>query len=145
MSPLDELYRELILRHYKHPLNFGSLEPPVITRPGINPACGDQLKLYLRLERNYISEVRWEGQGCAISMASASLMSELIKGKSLDEALVLEDDFKAVVVDGARPAPELGDLAALAGVHKLPARVKCATLAWNTLEDALKTVQTSVD
>lgn len=139
MNLLDELYKEIILRHYKRPANFGALEPPSITTPGINPSCGDQLKLHLRIEGDRIADVRWEGQGCAISMASASLMSELIKGKGVQEALALEQAFKAMIVDGSPPSDALGDLAALAGVHKLPARVKCATLAWNTLEEALQT------
>lgn len=138
MNLLDELYKEIILRHYKRPANFGTLEPPAITTPGINPSCGDQLKLHLRIEGDRIADVRWEGQGCAISMASASLMSEQIKGKTLAEARALGQDLKAMIVEGSPPSPALGDLAVLAGVHKLPARVKCATLAWNTLEEALE-------
>lgn len=88
-----------------------------------------------------ITAAMWQGQGCAISMASASMMTGLIRGKSIPEALALVEKFKAMIVDGAEPAPELGDLKALAGVHKLHARVKCATLAWNTLEEALQEAQ----
>ncbi|WP_018467119.1 Fe-S cluster assembly sulfur transfer protein SufU [Calidithermus timidus] len=138
MKLLEELYKEILLRHYKHPLNFRALEDASVRMPGVNPSCGDSLELYLRLEDGRIAEAAWQGQGCAISMTSASLMSELIKGKTPLEALELTRKFKAMIVDGAEPAPELGDLKALAGVHKLHARVKCATLAWNTLEEALK-------
>lgn len=138
MSLLEELYKEILLRHYKRPLNFGVLENPTVRQPGVNPSCGDSLELELRLEDGRIAEAAWKGQGCAISMASASLMSELIKGQTLPQALELARKFKAMVVEGAEPAPELGDLRALAGVHKLHARVKCATLAWNALEEALQ-------
>ncbi|MER3481043.1 MAG: SUF system NifU family Fe-S cluster assembly protein [Meiothermus sp.] len=137
MSLLDEIYKQTILEHYKRPQNFGVLPPPVLSTPGVNPACGDQLELYLRLEDGKIGAAMWQGQGCAISMASASMMTGLIRGKTIPEALDLVGKFKAMIVDGAEPAPELGDLKALAGVHKLHARVKCATLAWNTLEEAL--------
>jgi len=145
MSLIEELYKELLLKHYKRPLNFGTLDPPAITAPGINPSCGDQLELFLRLEDGRITEAKWKGQGCVISMASASMMSSLIKGKTLQEALYLEQKFKAMIVDGAPAAAELGDLAALSGVHKLHARVKCATLAWNTLEEALKQASKNFD
>jgi nitrogen fixation NifU-like protein len=138
MNLLEELYKEILLRHYKHPLNFRSLEDASVRMPGVNPSCGDSLELYLRLENGRIAEAAWQGQGCAISMTSASLMSELIKGKTPPEALELTRKFKAMIVEGAEPASELGELRALAGVHKLHARVKCATLAWNTLEEALK-------
>lgn len=138
MNLLEELYKEILLRHYKHPLNFRTLEGASVSMPGVNPSCGDSLELYLRLEDGRIADAAWKGQGCAISMTSASLMSELIKGKTPPEALELTQKFKAMIVEGTEPAPELGDLKALAGVHKLHARVKCATLAWNTLEEALK-------
>jgi len=138
MSLLDEIYKQTLLQHYKHPQNFGVLPPPVVSTPGVNPACGDQLELHLRLEGGQITQALWQGQGCAISMASASMMTGLIQGKTIPEALDLVAKFKAMIVDGAEPAPELGDLRVLAGVHKLPARVKCATLAWNTLEEALQ-------
>lgn len=138
MNPLEELYREIILQHYKKPLNLGRLDPPAHSTPGINPSCGDQLELFLQVDNGVISQVRWQGQGCAISTASASMMTEAIKGKTPAQALDLMNHFKAMIVEGATPAAELGDLKALAGVHKLHARVKCATLAWNTLEEALK-------
>ncbi|GIW25559.1 Fe-S cluster assembly sulfur transfer protein SufU [Meiothermus sp.] len=136
MSLLDELYKEIILRHYKSPHNYGPLETANVRVVGDNPSCGDQIELQVQTDGERIEEVRFQGQGCAISQASASLMTDLVKGKSWAEALALEQQFKAMIVDGVAPTPELGDLAALSGVHKLAARVKCATLAWNALEQA---------
>ncbi|RIH81710.1 Zinc-dependent sulfurtransferase SufU [Meiothermus luteus] len=138
MGLLEELYREIILRHYKNPQNYGELPGARLRVKGENPSCGDQVELQIETDGQRITELRFLGQGCAISQASASLMTELVKGKSWEEALALERKFKAMVVDGAPPAPELGDLAALSGVHRLPARVKCATLAWNALEQAAR-------
>ncbi|MCL4454064.1 MAG: SUF system NifU family Fe-S cluster assembly protein [Deinococcus sp.] len=143
MSLLEELYRETILSHYKSPKNFGPLADASVSIKGDNPSCGDQLELLLKLNGGRITEVRFQGHGCAISIASASMMTELVKNKTLDQALELTRQFKAMVVDGAEPAPELGDLKALAGVSKLHARTKCATLAWNTLEEAAKEAGTS--
>ncbi|GEM84156.1 iron-sulfur cluster assembly scaffold protein [Meiothermus hypogaeus NBRC 106114] len=136
MSLLEELYKEIILRHYKSPHNYGPLDSANVRVMGDNPSCGDQIELMVLTDGERIADLRFRGQGCAISQASASLMTDLVKGKSWLEALALEQQFKAMVVDGAAPTPELGDLAALSGVHKLAARVKCATLAWNALEQA---------
>jgi len=136
MSLLDELYKEIILRHYKLPRNYGSLETANVRVMGDNPSCGDQIELQVQTDGERIADLRFRGQGCAISQASASLMTDLVKGKTWEQALALEKQFKAMVVDGAAPTPELGELAALSGVHKLAARVKCATLAWNALEQA---------
>ncbi len=136
MSLLDELYKEIILRHYKSPHNFGDLPEANVRVLGDNPSCGDQVELMVMTDGERIVDLRFRGQGCAISQASASLMTDLVKGKPWSEALELEQQFKAMIVDGAAPTPELGDLAALSGVHKLAARVKCATLAWNALEQA---------
>ncbi|AEB12631.1 Fe-S cluster assembly sulfur transfer protein SufU [Marinithermus hydrothermalis] len=141
MSLLDELYKEIILTHYKNPKNYGPLPDATLTLSGHNPSCGDQLELHLKLEDGRITNVTFSGQGCAISQASASMMTELIKGKPLAEALELSRKFKAMVVEGAPPAPELGDLKALSGVSKLHARVKCATLAWTTLEEAARQLE----
>ena len=138
MSLLEELYKEIILRHYKSPHNYGPLESANVRVKGHNPSCGDQVELLVQTDGERIENVRFMGQGCAISQASASLMTDLVKGKSWAEALVLEQQFKDMIVNGAAPTPELGDLAALSGVHKLAARVKCATLAWNALEQAAK-------
>lgn len=137
MSVLDELYRETLMRHYKHPHHYGELEGATLEVQGDNPSCGDRVRLMLRLEGDRVAEVRFVGQGCAISTASASRMTDVLQGKTVSEALRLARQFKAVVVDGTPPAAELGELGALAGVHKLPARVKCATLVWNALEEAL--------
>ncbi len=138
MGLLDELYKEIILRHYKSPRNFGELPGANLRVMGDNPSCGDQVELFVLTDGTRIADVRFRGQGCAISQASASLMTELVKGKPWAEALALKQQFKAMVVDGRAPTPALGDLAALAGVHKLAARVKCATLAWNALEQAAR-------
>lgn len=136
MSLLEELYKEIILRHYKSPHNYGSLESANLRITGDNPSCGDQIELQVQTDGQHITDLRFRGQGCAISQASASLMTDLVKGKTWQEALELERKFKSMILDGAPPAPELGDLAALSGVHKLAARVKCAILAWNALEQA---------
>lgn len=136
MSFLDQLYKELILEHYKHPRNKGTLENALVEE-GINPSCGDEVKLFLRLEDNEIADVKFIGEGCAISQASASMMTEAIKGKSLEEVAMLTQQFKAMI-HGEESADELGDLKMLQGISKLHARVKCATLPWVTLEQAVK-------
>ncbi len=138
MSVLDELYREIILKHYQSPKNFGVLPQATKVAGGMNPSCGDQVEVMVRLEGDTIADIRFQGQGCAISTASASMMTELVKGKKVAEALELSKKFQAMVVEGAPPDPALGDLLALQGVAKLPARVKCATLAWHALEEALR-------
>jgi nitrogen fixation protein NifU and related proteins len=137
MSLLDQLYKELILEHYKHPRNKGTLENALVEE-GINPSCGDEVKLFLRLENNHVIDVKFIGEGCAISQSSASMMTEAIKGKSLEEIVTLTRQFKAMI-HGEAPADELGDLKMLQGISKLHARVKCATLPWVTLEQAIKT------
>ena len=143
MSLLEELYRETIMQHAQRPHNFGPLEEATVKVGGHNPSCGDRIELYLKVEEGRIAEARFTGQGCAISQSSASMMTDLIRGRTLDEALELEKKFKAMVVEGEPPAPELGDLSALQGVAKLHARVKCATLAWNALEQAIEEVRPS--
>lgn len=142
MSLLEELYKEIILRHYKSPHNHGSLDSANLRVMGNNPSCGDQIELQIETDGKQIADVRFCGQGCAISQASASMMTDLIKGKTWAEALELERKFKSMILDGTPPAPELGDLVALSGVHKLAARVKCATLAWNALEQAAQEART---
>ena len=138
MGLLEDLYQEVVLTRYKAPKKRGTLPNPSRISGGKNPSCGDEIELYLTLEDGVIKDVCYQGQGCAVSQASADLMAELVSGKTVKEALELAKKFKAMVVEGAPPAPELGDLAALAGVAKLPSRVKCTTLAWHALEDALK-------
>jgi nitrogen fixation NifU-like protein len=141
MSDLRELYQDLILDHTKCPRNFGELEEANCTAEGFNPLCGDQLTLYLVLEDGVLEDVRFEGKGCAISTASASLMTEAIKGKTAEEVAALFQRFQSVVtspVDSDVDTFELGKLAALAGVREFPLRVKCAILAWHTLRSALE-------
>jgi nitrogen fixation NifU-like protein len=138
MSLVEDLYREIVLDHYKRPRNFGGLAGATIAVEGDNPSCGDKVRLMLKVDNGAICDAHFSGHGCAISTASASMMTEALKGKTKAEALALAAQFKAMIVDGAEPAPELGHLQALAGVHRLHARVKCATLAWNALEEALK-------
>lgn len=136
---LKDLYRDVILDHNKRPRNFGALEPADARAEGHNPLCGDRLTVTLRLDGNRVTDIRFEGKGCAISTASASLMTEAVLGKDIDSI----DGLRAIVQraltehDYAAP-PELGKLAALTGVREFPARVKCATLCWHTLAAALE-------
>lgn len=136
MSLLDTLYKEIILEHYKKPRNRGELHPHTHRQEGINPSCGDELELFLNVEDDVVTDVRFSGEGCAISQASASMMTAAIKGRPVAEVLSLSSKFKDMV-HGQPPADELGDLKFLQGVSKLHARVKCATLSWVALEEAL--------
>jgi nitrogen fixation NifU-like protein len=136
---LNDLYRDVILDHNRQPRNFGGLEPADASVEGFNPMCGDRLTVRLKLAGDKISDIRFEGQGCAISTASASLMTEAVKGKTRAEALQLFDRVHQLLTDDAAPpAEELGKLAALSGVRAYPARVKCASLCWHTLASALR-------
>jgi len=136
---LNELYRDVILDHNRQPRNFGGLEPADASVEGFNPMCGDRLTVRLSMAGDRISDIRFEGQGCAISTASASLMTEAVKGKTRAEALQLFDRVHQLLTDDAAPpADELGKLAALSGVREYPARVKCASLCWHTLASALR-------
>ncbi len=136
---LNELYRDVILDHNRRPRNFGALESPDASVEGFNPMCGDRLTVRLRLEGDKISDIRFEGQGCAISTASASMMTEAVKGRTRADALQLFDRVHELLTDeAAPPADELGKLAALSGVRAYPARVKCASLCWHTLAAALR-------
>jgi nitrogen fixation protein NifU and related proteins len=141
MSLLDQLYKELILEHYKHPRNKGVLDYGLVEE-GVNPSCGDEVKLFLNIEHEVVKEVKFIGEGCAISQASSSMMTEAIKGKSLEDITTLTKQFKSMI-HGETPAEELGDLKMLQGISKLHARVKCATLAWVTLEQALTKLPSS--
>lgn len=133
MDSMRELYQELILDHGRHPRNAGVMDAPSCQKDGYNPLCGDKITLYLALEAGNIVDIKFDANGCAISVASASLMSEALKGKTLAEAHELFALFHAAVIDGADNNEALGKLAVLAGVKTYPARVKCATLAWHTL------------
>jgi len=140
MGDLRELYQEVILDHCKRPRNFGELPDANRTAKGHNPLCGDRVDLYLDVEGDKIVDVRFKGAGCAISTASASLMTERVKGATVDEARKLFDVFHALVTghaaQGAAEA-DLGKLEVFAGVQEFPARVKCATMVWHTLAAAL--------
>ncbi len=135
---LSELYRDVILDHNRKPRNFGALDCADASVEGFNPLCGDRLTLRLKLSGDEIADIRFEGQGCAISTASASLMTEAVKGKTRDQALKLFERVHSLLTDDSAPADELGKLAALSGVREYPARVKCASLCWHTLATALK-------
>jgi nitrogen fixation protein NifU and related proteins len=136
---LNELYRDVILDHNRRPRNFGGLEAADANAEGFNPMCGDRLTLRLKLADDTIRDIRFEGSGCAISTASASLMTEAVKGKTRAEAIKLFDRVHQLLTDdSAPPADELGKLAALSGVRQYPARVKCASLCWHTLAAALQ-------
>ncbi|MDN0083380.1 SUF system NifU family Fe-S cluster assembly protein [Crenobacter sp. SG2305] len=139
MSDLRELYQELIVDHYRHPHNFGPLDGANRRAEGVNPLCGDRLTLWLRVVDGVIEDARFEGVGCAISTASASLMTDALKGRTEEQAEALFTGFRALVTGGADavPAVALGKLEVLAGVREFPTRVKCATLAWHTLQAAL--------
>lgn len=152
MPGLEDLYREIILDHYRNPRNRGELPVPPSTRvEGFNPLCGDEIVVYLDVEGDLVRDVRIGGQGCSISQSSASMMSAAVKGKTLDEVRALSRAFKGMMsiheqaLDGNGsddPAADLddvklGDLEALRGVVKFPVRIKCATLSWNTLLQAL--------
>ena len=134
---LDDLYRELILDHYSHPRNRGELPDPNIKVEGANPLCGDELSIYVKLRDGKIADVRFVGRGCSISQASASMMTEQIKGKTVEEARRLSGRFKAMMHGETVSEDELGDLMALQGVRKFPVRVKCATLSWVALEQGM--------
>ncbi|MBD5805391.1 NifU-like protein [Azoarcus sp. Aa7] len=139
MPDLRDLYQELIIDHGRRPRNFGALADANHTAEGFNPLCGDRITLFVKTRDGVIEDVRFEGTGCAISTASASLMSEALKGRTEAEAQALFDGFHALVTgQGAAEPPLLGKLEVLAGVAEFPARVKCATLAWHTLLAALR-------
>jgi len=133
-----ELYRDVILDHNRSPRNFGRLEPADALAVGHNPLCGDALSVTLRLDGDRLSEMRFNGQGCAISIASASLMSEAVSGKSLKDVEALYREVHALLTEASHvPSIPLGKLMALGGVREYPARVKCASLCWHTLNAAL--------
>jgi nitrogen fixation NifU-like protein len=150
---LEELYQTVILDHSRRPRNFGALENPDVLVHGDNPACGDEIHLGVRFAADgTLQEIKFNGQGCAISQASASMMTGKLKGKSREEAAAMADTFKNIVTGGPPgPAKGLGDLQLLEGVRKFPQRVKCAMLPWRALEQALAqtageaTVSTEVD
>ena len=138
---LRDLYQEVVIDHSKQPRNFRKVEGATRTAEGFNPLCGDQLTLYVKLANGVIEDIGFQGTGCAISKASASLMTAALKGKKQDEALALFKRVHVLLIDGpnGEVKPEdVGKLAALSGVWEFPMRVKCATLAWHTLRSALE-------
>ncbi len=134
---VDDLYQETILDHSKRPRNFHSMDDANRKAEGYNPLCGDKLKLFLRVEDDIVKEASFLGAGCAISTASASLMTESLKGKNRAQALHLLDEFHDLLTTDVEAAKDLGKLVVFCGVRDYPARVKCATLAWHTLRSAL--------
>ena len=152
MPGLEDLYREIILDHYRTPRNRGELAPPAVRAEGHNPLCGDEIQVYLDVADGIVNDIKVSGQGCSISQSSASMMSQAVKGRSLDDVKALVRKFKGLmsVEDADTEADELGtadvklgDLEALQGVVKFPVRIKCATLAWNTLLQAMSEVPAS--
>ena len=141
MDDLRDLYQSVILDHNKAPRNYGTLEAASATADGYNPLCGDKLTVYLLLDDDdRVIDIRFDGMGCAISTASASLMTEFVKGKTKGEIDRIFEDFHELVAGDSKDAeagPELGKLAVFGGVREYPARVKCATLSWHTLQAAL--------
>lgn len=140
MDLQQDLYQELILDHNKRPRNAGKLESPNRSANGYNPLCGDRITVQLEMDGDTVSDIRFEGSGCAISTASASLMTDSVKGKSTAEVTALFEKFHNLITDegsAGETGPDLGKLKVFAGVGKYPARVKCATLAWHTVKAAL--------
>ncbi|HET8739725.1 MAG TPA: SUF system NifU family Fe-S cluster assembly protein [Acidimicrobiia bacterium] len=144
---LEDLYREVILDHYRNPRNRGRLDSPDATAQGVNPLCGDEITIEVALSDGVVSEVAISGQGCSISQSSASMMTEAIKGKTREQIDELVQRFRTMMsldeasdtgLDPERPGAVLGDIEALQGVRQYPVRIKCASLAWNTLLEALE-------
>lgn len=142
---LESIYKELILDHYRKPRNKGALEAPTVSVSMRNPMCGDEVELMLAVDGERIADARFTGHGCSISQASVSMMTETLKGKTLDEALDLERRFLALMRGEEEPRMDraLGDLRSLEGVSKLPVRIKCALLGWNALDEAVQAIRKS--
>jgi len=141
MSELSDLYQEIILDHNRRPRNYGKLDHPTHQAQGHNPLCGDEISVFIKVADDRITDITFDGQGCAISKASASLMTSRLKGRTLDEVRSVASEVRQLLTGPEREAADLeklGDLAALEGVRKYAVRVKCATLAWHALEAALE-------
>ncbi len=141
----DDLYREIILDHYRRPRNRGELAAPTQRVEGVNPVCGDEIHLDLAIDDHTVRDVSFWGQGCSISQSSASMLTDRIKGHSIEEAERVMGKVRAMLIDGAAPDAEIGDLEALEGVAKLPVRVKCALLCWNVLQEGLRQATTAAE
>jgi nitrogen fixation NifU-like protein len=138
MSELSDLYQEVILDHNRRPRNFRAMDDATRRQEGYNPLCGDRLTVYVALDDDRIRDVSFQGSGCAISKASASLMTEALKGKTVEEARTLFDRFHEMVTSSTdQPAADLGKLSVLSGVREFPTRIKCASLAWHALKAAV--------
>jgi len=136
---LDTLYRQVIMDHYKNPRNKGKIEGDVLTVDMNNPTCGDRIQLQMQVENSLVKEAKFEGEGCSISMSSASMMTQAIKGKTVYDALQMSEAFSGMMIgEDVDTDLELGDIEALQGVSKFPARIKCATLAWKAMEKGVK-------
>ena len=133
----DELYREIILDHWRNPRHLGSIDSADVTVEGNNPLCGDEILLTMRLDDELLKEIAFTGHGCSISRASASMMCESVAGRPLGDAMQLADRFKAMMLRGGE-SEDLGDLEALQGVARVPVRIKCAVLPWNALLEGLQ-------
>ncbi|GIO89640.1 Fe-S cluster assembly sulfur transfer protein SufU [Paenibacillus lactis] len=134
---LDDLYRRVIMDHYKNPRNRGKFEDDAVTVDLNNPTCGDRISLQLKVENGVVADAKYTGEGCSISISSASMMTDAVKGKSLEEALSLADRFSSLMQGEDVEFEEYEDIEALSGVNKFPARIKCATLAWNALRKGI--------
>ena len=134
---MEELYKDILLDHYRNPRHRGALAAPTCAADGANPLCGDQIHLDVDVEDGRIAGISFSGTGCSISQASASMMTEYVAGKSVADAERAIDDFQQMMLRGETPVADFGDIEALIGVAKFPARVKCASLAWKTLHQAL--------
>ena len=143
MVDLRELYQQLILDHNKNPRNFRALDPADRYAEGHNPLCGDRVQIYLQLEDDRIAAIGFQGSGCAISKASASLMTEAVQGKTLGESVAYFKGFQAMLTDPTS-APDLGKLSVFASLRAYPTRVKCATLSWHALRAAIENAHTPV-
>ena len=143
MSQFDDLYREIILDHYKGPRNKGHIERPDVAARGHNPLCGDEVDITMSVDDGRVADIRFDGVGCAISQASASMLTELIEGKSLSEVERIAGLFKEMMLEDGDSVEELGDLEALQGVKKYPVRIKCAILSWNTMLEGMEIFQKS--
>ncbi|MEY9971757.1 nitrogen fixation NifU-like protein [Lysinibacillus sp. RC46] len=136
---LDQLYRSVIMDHYKNPRNKGSIEEDAVTIDMNNPTCGDRIHLTLKVTDGIVADAKFDGEGCSISMSSASMMTQLIKGKKIEEALELAEIFsKMMMGEDYSEKYDLEDVEALQGVSQFPARIKCATLAWKAMEKGVK-------
>jgi len=145
MNDLQELYQQVIIDHNHNPRNFREIEHPSHSAKGHNPLCGDKIDIYLTIKDDIIAEVSFMGSGCAISKASSSLMTEVLLGKTVVEAQKIFDSVHDMIINGKTDAEDIGKLAVLSGVHKFPARVKCAILPWHTMKNALeKSTKTTI-